>query len=180
MADLTVDVEVLGLSVGAVVAIAPSALWQQWIQTWLTQLAPDISPIAAYELSLQFTTDGHIHQLNHDYRQQDRPTDVLSFAALEAASLPPEILAEIPVNLGDLVISVDTAQRQAEAHGHTLREELAWLVVHGLLHLLGWDHPDETRLQDMWEQQRSLLALVGIQLTTSAYFFEEHVKSGSF
>lgn len=180
MAELTVEVEVFGESLEEVAAIAPPQLWQDWIQTWLRYLAPDLSPIAAYELSLQFTTDAVIHQLNRDYRQHDQPTDVLSFAALDDAPLPPTVLAAIPLNLGDLIVSVDTARQQAQAHGHSLREELVWLVAHGLLHLLGWDHPDEVHLKQMWEQQRSLLVQIGIPLTESAYFSEEMTKPTIF
>lgn len=169
---LTVEVEVFGERVAAIAAIAPPITWQTWLQTWLRQLAPTLSPINAYELSLQFTTDVEIAALNRDYRQRDRPTDVLSFAGLENAPLPPEVLAAIPFNLGDLVISVDTAQRQCQAHGHSLKQELAWLAAHGLLHLLGWDHPDEPRLQAMWAKQRSLLASTDIDLPDSAYLAE--------
>ena len=169
MTTPTVDVTLLGESLATVSAIVPTDQWPVWLQLWLTQLAPAHSPLNAYEMSLQFTTDTTITQLNRDYRQQDRATDVLSFAALEDAPLPPEVLATIPVNLGDLIVSVETAQRQCEAHGHSLTEELAWLVAHGLLHLLGWDHPTEARLQAMWTLQRSLLAQVGLSLTATAY-----------
>jgi len=168
-AQLTVEVEVLGEALEAFRAIAPPETWQSWLQTWLRQLSPALSPIHAYELSLQFTTDAGMTALNREYRQQDQPTDVLSFAGLDDAPLPPEVLAAIPFNLGDLVISVDTAQRQCAAHGHSLPEELAWLAAHGLLHLLGWDHPDEAHLQAMWAQQRSLLASIDIHLPDSAY-----------
>ncbi|MEL6402263.1 MAG: rRNA maturation RNase YbeY [Cyanobacteria bacterium J06607_6] len=165
----TVDVTLLGESLATVSAIVPTNQWPVWLQLWLTQLDPAHSPLNAYEMSLQFTTDATIAQLNRDYRQQDQATDVLSFAALEDAPLPPEVLATIPVNLGDLIVSVETAQRQCEAHGHSLTEELAWLVAHGLLHLLGWDHPTEDRLQAMWTLQRSLLAQVGLSLPATAY-----------
>lgn len=167
---LTVEVEVLGDALARVAAIASPDLWQIWLQTWLQQLAPTLSPINAYELSLQFTTDTGIAALNRDYRQQDRPTDVLSFACIDNVPPPVELLSAIPFYLGDLIISVDTAQRQCEAHGHSLREELVWLAAHGLLHLLGWDHPNEERLQEMWAQQRSLLAAIDISLANSAYF----------
>lgn len=169
MTTPTVDVTLLGESLATVSAIVPTDQWPVWLQIWLTQLDPAHSPLNAYEMSLQFTTDAIITQLNRDYRQQDRATDVLSFAALEDAPLPPEVLATIPVNLGDLIVSVETAQRQCEAHGHSLTEELAWLVAHGLLHLLGWDHPTEARLQAMWTLQRSLLAQVGLSLPATAY-----------
>lgn len=178
MAELTVDVAVFGEAMDAVAAIASPYRWQAWIHTWLTHLSPSLSPIGAYELSLQFTTNRTIQQLNREYRQHDRPTDVISFAALDDAPLPPAVLEEIPLNLGDLVVSVETARRQATENGHTLLEELAWLVAHGLLHLLGWDHPNEQELQAMWDMQRSLLALVDLPLAQSAYFDEEPVKSG--
>ncbi|MEM1310920.1 MAG: rRNA maturation RNase YbeY [Cyanobacteria bacterium P01_H01_bin.153] len=170
--SLTVEVEVFGDALEAVMAIAPADLWQAWLQTWLQQLAPTLSPINDYELSLQFTTDAGIAELNRTYRRQDKSTDVLSFAGLDNAPLSPEILAIIPFNLGDLVVSVDTAQRQCAAHGHSLKEELAWLIAHGLLHLLGWDHPDEAQLQTMWAQQRSLLAAINMTLPNTAYFSE--------
>lgn len=167
---LTVEVEVFGDALEPIMAIAPPDLWQAWIQTWLQQLSPTLSPINDYELSLQFTTDANIAELNRTYRQQDKPTDVLSFAGLDGLPLQTEILAIIPFNLGDIVVSVDTAQRQCAAHGHSLKEELAWLIAHGLLHLLGWEHPDEAHLQKMWAKQRSLLASIGITLPESVYF----------
>ena len=177
MAELTVEVTVLGEALATVTAIAPPDTWQTWVQIWLVHLAPTVSPIGAYELSLQFTTDAAIAELNRQYRHQDRPTDVLSFAALEDPTLPPAVLAELPCNLGDLIISVETAQRQAEHHGHALIEELAWLAAHGLLHLLGWDHPDEEQLQAMMQEQRSLLRKVGLSLNTSAYLAEDTMDS---
>lgn len=173
---ITVEVAVFGTALDTVRPVATPADWQTWMQTWLTQLAPQLSPIGAYELSLQFTTDAAIAQLNEHYRQQARSTDVLSFAALDDEPLPLEILAEIPFNLGDLVISVETAQCQCQTHAHSLKEELAWLAAHGLLHLLGWDHPDEEQLQAMWAMQRSLLASVDMQLHESAYFAEDPIK----
>jgi rRNA maturation RNase YbeY len=72
-----------------------------------------------------------IHSLNRRYRGKDKPTDVLSFPLTD--ELYPELL-------GDVVISVDTATRQARRRGHSLREELQILLIHGILHLLGYDH----------------------------------------
>lgn len=140
--------------------------WQSWFQTWLAQLNLDLSPINAYELSLLLTDDAEIQQLNAQFRHQDKPTDVLSFAALETEGAVPEMLRhEIPLNLGDIIISVDTAQRQADERGHSLRWELAWLATHGLLHLLGWDHPTEERLQEMLDQQDLLLDAIALTAT---------------
>jgi probable rRNA maturation factor len=147
-------------------AIAPPIAietWEHWFQTWIEQLNPDISPIHAYELSLRLTDDAAIHTLNQQYRNQDKPTDVLAFAALEVEFPQLEaLLASDPIYLGDIVISVETAQAQAQENGHSLEKELAWLAAHGLLHLLGWDHPDDDRLAQMLQQQIVLLQAIGI------------------
>ena len=86
------------------------------------------APTEQHQLSLTLCDDSFIHGLNRQWRGVDRPTDVLSFP------LDDEVL------LGDLVISVDTAQREATERGYALRDEIRVLLVHGLLHLLGYDH----------------------------------------
>lgn len=152
------------------VAIGPliaTETWERWFQDWLEALQPTFSPIDAYELSLRLTDDREIQQLNHQYRQQDKPTDVLAFAALESLYPDPdELQATLPLYLGDIVISIDTAQRQAEGQQHPLHIELAWLASHGLLHLLGWDHPDEDSLNRMLKQQQDLLEIIGLHSKT--------------
>ncbi|HEY9615661.1 MAG TPA: rRNA maturation RNase YbeY [Microcoleaceae cyanobacterium] len=150
--------------------IAPET-WEGWFLKWLTVLQPELSAVQAYELSLRLTDDREIQGLNAQYRQQDKPTDVLAFAALEVeAPLLDELGgAEQPLYLGDIVISLDTAQRQAEAQGHALATELAWLAAHGLLHLLGWDHPDDDSLLKMLNQQQKLLNTVGLSIQDGLY-----------
>lgn len=149
--------------------VVPRDRWQQWFLAWLEQLEPQGSPIGAYELSLTLTDDATVQQLNANYRHQDRPTDVLSFAALEFQSPPiPEILATEPLYLGDIIISVDTAAKQASDRGHSLQYELAWLATHGLLHLLGWDHPDDESLMKMLDKQTQLLTEVGQAIEQSS------------
>jgi probable rRNA maturation factor len=140
--------------------------WESWFQQWLETLQPDISPANAYELSIRFTDDTEIQALNAQYRHKNQPTDVLAFAALEVDSpqLPPQIQLSLPVYLGDIVISVDTANLQALEQGHSLETELAWLAAHGLLHLLGWDHPDENSLTQMLAQQTTLLQIVKLSV----------------
>lgn len=141
--------------------------WEVWFQTWLEVLQPDLSSLDAYELSLRLTDDAEIQSLNHQYRQQNQPTDVLAFAALEAIGPPlDEMESLLPLYLGDIIISVDTAERQAQAQGHPLKVELAWLAAHGLLHLLGWDHPDDDSLLRMLDQQQVLLDTVGLAIET--------------
>ncbi|CAN5787986.1 rRNA maturation RNase YbeY [soil metagenome] len=147
----------------AVEQVAGGAIahYQTWLQTWISDLDPQLSPLNAYEVSLRLTDDAEIQQLNTDYRQQAKPTDVLSFAALEANVPGAESLYEQqPLYLGDIIISVETAARQALESDHSLIEELAWLTAHGLLHLLGWDHPDEVSLTQMLDRQAHLLNLI--------------------
>ncbi len=135
--------------------------YQTWLATWLQSLNPQLSPINAYEVSLRLTDDADIQQLNTDYRQQDKPTDVLSFAALETEMPGAECLhQEQPLYLGDIIVSVETAHRQAMTAGHSVTQEIAWLTAHGLLHLLGWDHPDDESLGRMLEKQAQLLSVI--------------------
>lgn len=139
--------------------------WEIWFEQWLNIIEGELPPAEGYELSLRFTGDEEMQKLNSQYRQQNKPTDVLAFAALEV-DLPnlQQLQLSMPVYLGDLVISVDTASRQAKERGHPLKTELAWLAAHGFLHLLGWDHPDEESLGQMLNKQADLLQRVGITL----------------
>lgn len=137
--------------------------WDQWFLTWGQQLAVSGSPLHRYEVTLKLTDDPTIAELNAAYRQQPNPTDVLAFAALED-DFPQvdDLLLSDPLYLGDIVVSLETAQRQAAAVGHPLRWEVAWLAAHGFLHLLGWDHPDEAHLAAMMTKQTDLLTTSGL------------------
>ncbi len=142
------------------------AQWQEWFAKWEIYLQSEQAIAEAeYELSLAITDDLTIQKLNLQYRQLDRPTDVLSFAALESDM--PEIPSDDsdytePTYLGDIIISQTTAISQAEERGHSLTYELAWLAAHGLLHLLGWDHPDDESLEAMLKQQDQMLRLISL------------------
>ncbi|MDF1565659.1 MAG: rRNA maturation RNase YbeY [Deltaproteobacteria bacterium] len=108
------------------------------------------------ELSILFVDDPAIRVLNRDYRQKDRPTDVLSF--------PQDGLGELPAGepriLGDVVISLPTARRQARERHRGLGEELRRLLVHGFLHLLGHDHEEDDEARVMAAEERKLRALL--------------------
>lgn len=105
------------------------------------------------ELSVVLCDDAFILPLNRDWRGKDAPTDVLSFAQQEGEGGPQD-----SVVLGDLVISVETAARQAQALGHPLDAEVAVLLVHGLLHLLGFDHEgDPAEAAEMKAEERRVL-----------------------
>lgn len=148
--------------------IVDAKTWQSWFDLWLDSLQDRLPPAAGYELSLRLTNDAEIQELNSQYRQQDKPTDVLAFAALEV-EVPhsEELRSLLPLYLGDIVISIETASSQAHKQAHSLLTELAWLAAHGLLHLLGWDHPDEESLIEMLEQQTLLLRRVGIDINSA-------------
>ncbi len=140
----------------------PPETWENWFQIWLKNLAAELPDAEAYELSLRLTDDQEITRFNSQYRHLDSPTDVLAFAALEADIPWSEELNLEPLYLGDLIISLETASRQAQTKGHSLDLELAWLASHGFLHLLGWDHPDSESLELMLQQQEKLLQLVDL------------------
>jgi probable rRNA maturation factor len=93
---------------------------------------------AGSELSVVLTDDRRIQELNREYRGTDAPTDVLSFAQAEGVAFAVGDAVLAP--LGDVIISLDTARRQATEYGLALSDELAHLLVHGILHLLGYDH----------------------------------------
>jgi probable rRNA maturation factor len=109
------------------------------------------------EISLTLTEDRRVQELNRDYRGQDRPTDVLSFSLWEGQVPPPPPPGQ-PRLLGDVVISLETARRQASEQGHDLRREVAWLISHGVLHLLGYDHPDPESRKRMKDLEDRVLA----------------------
>lgn len=167
--------------------LAGADLWHGRLSAWLDDLQTDLPEALqseAYSLGLQLVSDASIAALNQDWRSTSGATDVLAFAAqdddLEGAlpmPLPPQPEGPGPgnepdeqaddddwgpafgsVELGDIVISLDTAARQAPEHGHSLEQELLFLASHGLLHLLGWDHPDDASLAAMLARQEELLA----------------------
>jgi probable rRNA maturation factor len=102
------------------------------------------------EVSVVFCDDAFIRDLNRDFRGLDEPTDVLSF--------PQEPIPGGPDVLGDVVISVETAHRQARAQRHSLTREVEWLLCHGVLHLLGYEDETEEGLERMRRRQEETLA----------------------
>ena len=113
------------------------------------------------EVGVTFLDDATIQELNRDYRDKDRPTDVLSFALNEGDE--PEIVdAPEEELLGDILISLETTARQAEEYGHSLERELAYLTVHGMLHLLGYDHEEPADQAEMRLEEEAVLASLGI------------------
>ncbi len=121
------------------------------LRQFLQNIALDLA-ITDKELSVVLVSDKRIAQLNQQYRKQAKATDVLAFAMQEGefSQLNPQLL-------GDVVISVETAQRQAQAQPHSLIRELQILTIHGVLHLLGYDHVKDSEAEQMQQKEQQLL-----------------------
>lgn len=112
------------------------------------------------EASLSFVDDERMAELNGQYRDKTGPTDVLSFECDgldDDFDLMPAGIADIPYELGDVIIAPDVAQRQSVEFGHSFEAEVSLLLVHGLLHLLGYDHIEDDEAELMEERERALL-----------------------
>ena len=119
-------------------------------------------PLKSAEISLMFTDDRGIRELNRNYRNKDAATDVLSFPQWEDEIPPPGG----PVLLGDIIISQEKAGEQAALYGHSLRRETVFLFVHGLLHLLGYDHErGEEAEKEMFALQEQIMTKIRLART---------------
>ena len=109
------------------------------------------------EVSVSFVTDDEIHELNRDYRGIDRPTDVLSFEC-DGLDDDMDFVEGDVFELGDVIIAVDVADRQTAEYGTTFEDEISLLLVHGLLHLCGYDHIEDDEAEVMEARERELLS----------------------
>ncbi len=115
------------------------------------------------EVSVTFMTDEAIQEVNKMYRGIDAATDVISFALEEMTEGEVEVFVEgMPTILGDILIAVPTAERQAKEYGHSLKREIGFLALHGLLHLLGYDHMTEEDEKKMFGRQDEILQSFGL------------------
>ncbi|WP_205093947.1 rRNA maturation RNase YbeY [Thalassobacillus pellis] len=134
------------------------------IQRILTFAADKEELTAEAEISLNFVNNSEIQELNRNYRQKDTPTDVISFAMQERGEGEMEIVGEeVPLILGDIVISVDKAIEQAKEYNHSLERELSFLALHGFLHLLGYDHIEKADEKKMFHRQEEILHEFGLK-----------------
>jgi probable rRNA maturation factor len=130
-----------------------------WVKKIVRQVFRDEGVPSPYEVSLVFTDSSTVTQLNRDYRGVDEPTDVLAFYMLphegstSSFALPPDGITR----LGEVIISYPQAIAQAEEHGHSPKRELALLVIHGILHLLGYDHEEPEEESKMRVRETELL-----------------------
>ena len=110
------------------------------------------------EVAILFVDNETIREMNNTYRDKDTATDVLSFPMYEADE---EIDDEEEILFGDIVISLERAQEQCVEYGHSLEREVMYLLVHGLLHLAGYDHMEEEDKKEMRAREEHLLAIIG-------------------
>ena len=108
------------------------------------------------EINILIVNDLEMQKLNKEYRRKDKPTDVLSFPLFDfkKGEYPPK---NEPYLLGDIVISIDSAKRQANEYGHSLERELGFLAIHSMLHLMGYDHEVKEEEHEMLRKQEEIL-----------------------
>ena len=157
--EISLDNESLNL-------IKSSNFWNQEIASWIRFIQSNeevkcpkiVRSASKISLGLELTNDRKIAELNLAWLGKSKSTDVLSFPIIDETFF----LSSDCIELGDIVISLPTAARQAKANNVDLFRELRWLATHGLLHLLGWDHCDQESLTQMLITQEQLLDLRGI------------------
>jgi len=134
-----------------------------WLQKIAEQVLVAQGAGAEVEMGLVIATEERIKQLNRDYRRKDEPTDVLAFSAREevGADLPPFVSPPDGVlHLGEVIISYPQAEVQAKEHRHSLKKELAILIIHGVLHLLGYEHDKPELERRMRAREAELLSYI--------------------
>ena len=116
-------------------------------------------------ISITLTTPEHIRKINNEFRQIDKETDVLSFPMFEKDELDEMVEKQdnlVPETIGDIIISVQRVEEQAKEYGHSFERELAYMVVHGFYHLMGYDHMVEEDKVVMREKEENVLNILNI------------------
>jgi len=116
-------------------------------------------------ISITLTTPEHIRSINNEFRNIDKETDVLSFPMFEKAEIDNMVELQnnvIPETIGDIIISIEKVQEQAKEYGHSFERELAYMVVHGFYHLMGYDHIKEEDKKIMRQKEENILQKLNI------------------
>jgi len=116
----------------------------------------------AFELSILLSNDEQVQALNREYRGKDKPTNVLSFPALECAAPGHLLLEPGPLHLGDIVLAYGVVAREAQAQGISFDDHLSHLIIHGVLHLIGFDHMENDEAEEMETLEITILKEFGI------------------
>lgn len=139
----------------------PSSLCRRAVRTTMARVAP-ADWIVAGEVSLLLADDATVRALNATYRGRDRSTNVLSFPTFDPRPTRPPAASSTTILLGDIALALGTIQAEAATVGKPLADHLTHLVVHGTLHLLGYDHQDDAAAVAMESLERSILADLGV------------------
>ena len=117
------------------------------------------------EVTVMLVTDDDMAGYNDRFMSRSGPTDVLAFPleTLQAGVAPEWRPGDPPISIGDVIIAPDYVGRQAEEHGSEFTDELSLMVVHGMLHLMGWDHADDAQADAMESRERHLLSTIGVK-----------------
>jgi len=136
---------------------------QSWLEGIIRRVLEAQGAGAGLELGLVIATGERVKQLNRDYRGRDEPTDVLAFSSREEKAADQSPFIQPPdgiLHLGEVIIAYPQAEIQAEEHRHSLKKELAILIIHGLLHLLGYEHDKPDLELQMRAREAELLSYV--------------------
>ncbi|AKP66610.1 rRNA maturation RNase YbeY [Companilactobacillus ginsenosidimutans] len=139
---------------------------QKWVEDLVDFAANDLELDENTQLSIHFVTKDKIHEINKKYRDTDRATDVISFAINDGEDSLDYIeqqIPDLPVDLGDLFISVEIVKEHADEYEHSFDRELGYTIVHGILHLNGYDHikPEDEKV--MIGLQEKILSAYGLK-----------------
>ena len=141
-----------------------------WLQSVAEQVLIAQDASSNIELSLVITSQERVRQLNRDYLGEDEPTDVLAFSMLPEPAAEGKLGADLApfvvppdgvLHLGEVIISYPQAIIQAEEHRHSVKKEIAILIIHGVLHLLGYDHTEPEQERQMRAREAEILRRVG-------------------
>jgi probable rRNA maturation factor len=137
-------------------------LESQWLRSLAEQVLTLQEAGAEVELGLVITGQERVQALNRSYRGKDAPTDVLAFSTLPGAGEPFVTPPDGRLHLGEVIVSYPQAMIQAGEEGHSIKKEIATLITHGILHLLGFDHEEPGLKRQMQAREREILSRLGI------------------
>ena len=139
---------------------------QEWVEDLADFAARELELDENTQLSIHFVTKDEIHEINKKYRDVDRATDVISFAindGEDSLDYLEQQIPDLPIDLGDLFISVEIVKEHADDYEHSFDRELGYTIVHGILHLNGYDHIESDDEKVMIGLQKKILSAYGLK-----------------
>lgn len=131
-------------------------------EEWLDKSCLETYDYSTLTFDIVFCENEKIREINRDYRNIDRPTDVISFAMFADSAEEERFIFDNEINLGEIIVSLEKTQTQAIENGQSFKDELYFLLAHGILHLMGYDHQTEETLTEMWDIQKEMAGEVNV------------------